>query len=540
MARRKDDLAAAHRAQIERLIAGAASVAATAQQNAHLANEHAARARKAADRAEEYKKQAQASAAEAKKYADQAKKSAERAEASARQAAESAKQARAAEASAHDAARRAEASAARAEASAAWARSSADEAWTAANNARSSAIQAGKDSEAADKASTEAKEIALKKQREEEARSREEAARKARAEFQKMKEDAAAELGEEGDDFSWQDGLHLFLDGVGSTNIPFVANAANAGNCVWYGAEGEAVDAAASCIGIAPGGGVANGAKAAKGGKKLWKFLKTKFSGKKPKSIGVRGCNSFTPETPVVMADGTTKPIRAVAVGDRVLATDPVTGRTEAQPVENVITGNGLKHLTTLTVDTDGEAGDAIGTVTATAGHPVWTQDLKAWTKAGEVKPGALLRTSAGTWVRVTATQQWTASAQVFNLTVRDLHTYYVRAGGASVLVHNTGAMCELAAKIDLPNIKMTNTVAGHLREWGSNMRMSRAYMNAPRLTAQEIMAAGKPMADPRGVPNAVAWEVPGAHGGKLGKWELVIDTSTNTIIHFLYKGNKG
>ncbi len=38
--------------------------------------------------------------------------------------------------------------------------------------------------------------------------------------------------------------------------------------------------------------------------------------------------NSFTPDTRVVMADGSTKPIGSIALGDRVLASDPVTGAT--------------------------------------------------------------------------------------------------------------------------------------------------------------------------------------------------------------------
>ncbi|MFI8940358.1 polymorphic toxin-type HINT domain-containing protein [Streptomyces syringium] len=151
----------------------------------------------------------------------------------------------------------------------------------------------------------------------------------------------------------------------------------------------------------------------------------------------VPGCNSFTPETPVVMADGSTKPIRNVRIGDKVLAGDPVGGRTEAKPVEDVITGDGSKHLVELTVDTDGDKGGATGTITATDAHPFWLQDQHAWVKARDIAPGAMLRTSAGTSVQVTAVRAWTAPQQVFNLTVSDLHTYYTRAGAAPVLVHN-------------------------------------------------------------------------------------------------------
>jgi hypothetical protein len=49
--------------------------------------------------------------------------------------------------------------------------------------------------------------------------------------------------------------------------------------------------------------------------------------------------NSFTPETAVVMADGTTRPIEDIQVGQRVLATDPATGQTAARPVIALIAG---------------------------------------------------------------------------------------------------------------------------------------------------------------------------------------------------------
>jgi hypothetical protein len=47
------------------------------------------------------------------------------------------------------------------------------------------------------------------------------------------------------------------------------------------------------------------------------------------------------------------------------------------------------------------------------------------------------LRTSAGTWIQVADVQRWTTPQQVYNLTVADMHTYYVGVGGVSVLVHN-------------------------------------------------------------------------------------------------------
>jgi Hom_end-associated Hint len=54
--------------------------------------------------------------------------------------------------------------------------------------------------------------------------------------------------------------------------------------------------------------------------------------------------NSFTPETHVLMADGSSKEIEDVVVGNKVLATDPETGRTEAREVVALIAGEGEKQ----------------------------------------------------------------------------------------------------------------------------------------------------------------------------------------------------
>jgi hypothetical protein len=95
--------------------------------------------------------------------------------------------------------------------------------------------------------------------------------------------------------------------------------------------------------------------------------------------------------------------------------------------------------LVDVTVDTDGDAGDAIGTVTATANHPFWLPSRRAWVDAGRLHRGQWLRTSAGTWVQVIAVKRRAAHATVHNLTVAGHHTFHVKAGAVAVLVHNCG-----------------------------------------------------------------------------------------------------
>ncbi|GAQ74628.1 endo-1,4-beta-xylanase A precursor [Streptomyces turgidiscabies] len=171
-------------------------------------------------------------------------------------------------------------------------------------------------------------------------------------------------------------------------------------------------------------------------------------SGGSGRTDGGGGCNSFVPGTKVLMADGSTKPIEQVRTGDKIVATDPKTGETRTETVTAEIKGQGLKHLVKVTIDTDGEKGTKTAQVTATDGHPFWVPELGEWIAATDLKSGQWLQTSAGTYVQIAAIQRWTAQqATVHNLTVGDLHTFYVVAAGTSVLNHNTsGEACEVWA----------------------------------------------------------------------------------------------
>lgn len=143
--------------------------------------------------------------------------------------------------------------------------------------------------------------------------------------------------------------------------------------------------------------------------------------------------NSFLPDTPVVLADGSARPIGEITPGTRVRALDPVTGRVTDEPVLARITGSGAKSLDRLTVAADG----AGVTVTATTNHPFWDQDRRGWVDAGDLRVGDHLATDDGRAATVAATAPYPATLTVDNLTVADVHTYYVRVGGVDVLVHN-------------------------------------------------------------------------------------------------------
>ncbi|MFD8970685.1 RHS repeat-associated core domain-containing protein [Streptomyces sp. NPDC059568] len=145
------------------------------------------------------------------------------------------------------------------------------------------------------------------------------------------------------------------------------------------------------------------------------------------------GCNSFTPDTPVLMADGTHKAIKDIRIGDKVLATDPETGESGPREVTALIEGTGDKTLVDITID----SATGPGKLTATDGHPFWVPALREWVEAAKLQPGQWLQTSTGTWTQITAVTHRTQKATVNNLTVDDLHTYYVLAGQTPALVHN-------------------------------------------------------------------------------------------------------
>ncbi|MEU2154585.1 Hint domain-containing protein [Streptomyces sp. NPDC019396] len=145
--------------------------------------------------------------------------------------------------------------------------------------------------------------------------------------------------------------------------------------------------------------------------------------------------HSFPPGTRVLLADGTHRAIEEIRVGDLVTATDPKRGHTAARPVLNTITTEGDKDFTRLTVTTDRGA----ATVTATDNHPFWLPGDQRWKDAKDLRPGDGLRRPDGTTLPVSGIHEQHGRRRTHDLTVGGFHTYYVLAGPAPVLVHNSG-----------------------------------------------------------------------------------------------------
>ncbi|MFF1691685.1 MULTISPECIES: RHS repeat-associated core domain-containing protein [unclassified Streptomyces] len=157
------------------------------------------------------------------------------------------------------------------------------------------------------------------------------------------------------------------------------------------------------------------------------------------------GCavHSFVPNTGVRLADGTSKPISKIKAGDTVLATDPQTGVTAPEKVQNVIVTTTDKDFTTLTLDTAPTRGPPqhkttdVQTLTTTWHHPFWDATHHRWTDAHNLAPGTKLRQPDGTTVVIRGVRNFHQHSTTYDLTVGTLHTYYVLAGATPVLVHN-------------------------------------------------------------------------------------------------------
>ena len=219
-------------------------------------------------------------------------------------------------------------------------------------------------------------------------------------------------------------------------------------NCVTKGDMEACAWAVATVAGVALGGAGAGLVRAAKAGRMASKaakyaddIAKAAREGRRcgrdgRDGHGVRRCGGRTGRGQQLLArhrssDGRRLPQtdRTSRGGRRGQSHRPDDRQDLYSEVTDTIKGEGLKKLVTLTVDTDGDKGDATDTITATDGHPFWVASLDKWLKAGELKPGQWLRTGSGSWVQVDAVQAWTQPASVYNLTVDTAHTYFVGVG---------------------------------------------------------------------------------------------------------------
>jgi RHS repeat-associated protein len=153
-------------------------------------------------------------------------------------------------------------------------------------------------------------------------------------------------------------------------------------------------------------------------------------------SVGTGCKDSFSPDTPVLMADGSAKPIRDVKIGDHVATTDPKVGGVTT----SVVTRYYIHEDTKLT-DVSVRTGHTVSTIHTTQDHLFYDDTRHAWVNAADLSAGDHLHAPTATQSAavVLATRSFVGHADRRNLTVATTHTYYVVAGDTPVLVHNCG-----------------------------------------------------------------------------------------------------
>ncbi|GIJ44113.1 hypothetical protein Val02_09990 [Virgisporangium aliadipatigenens] len=200
--------------------------------------------------------------------------------------------------------------------------------------------------------------------------------------------------------------------------------------------------------------------------------------GSSPGCSGKR-VHSFDPDTPVVMADGSSKRIADVEVNDLVASTDPESGLSGARAVTALHRNEDteLTDLTVLVTDEDGGA-KSVTVLKTTQHHPFWDATDGRWVDAGDFEPGHTLYTSEGGRAVVLERRSFVGQEEMRDLTVDDIHTYYVIAGNDPVLVHNCGgsrprhdATCTCAEN---------GTITGYHPQAGDTVVLGRAEVGVP------------------------------------------------------------
>ena len=181
-------------------------------------------------------------------------------------------------------------------------------------------------------------------------------------------------------------------------------------------------------------GGTSSAAKPSGGGKAPSKDSPA------PASCPVGGKKSFSGGTNVLMGDRSVKPIKNVKPGDKVLAADPKSGKQGPRTV----TRTWVHQDTLVTFSVGGKA------LTTTEDHPFWNVTDEQWQDAQDFDFGDTVLTADGFQI---PTSGFGAGSSIvdsaYNLTVDDLHTYYVLAGEIPILVHN----CDVVSIYRTPKV---------------------------------------------------------------------------------------
>jgi large repetitive protein len=234
-------------------------------------------------------------------------------------------------------------------------------------------------------------------------------------------------------------------------------------------------------------------------------------------------CHSFTGNTAVLLANGTSKLIDQVKVGDKIKNSVPGQAGTQVNTVTRVIVTKtdhdfvdvtiaprshnkataarpsarssrarkalagvaaavvaavGVTSVVTVSGATPASAAlpSTSGTLTTTFHHPFYDQTQAAFVEADHLRVDDVLQTDSGTAV-ITGLRLYHTTQTTYDLTIGALHTYYVVTGGTPILVHNCDA--NLGTQVDHldPDDDLVNAV--HNRRLSEGDKSTKNYASA-------------------------------------------------------------
>ncbi|WP_285751747.1 RHS repeat-associated core domain-containing protein [Lentzea sp. NBRC 105346] len=223
--------------------------------------------------------------------------------------------------------------------------------------------------------------------------------------------------------YSTPEKVHFIFDALGM--LPWVGEGFDAINCFAYGIGGDSENASMSCAAAVPGLGQAVTA---------YKWVQHSDEIVDIFKAGGKCFNSFSGDTLVLMADGSTERIDEIKVGDKIANSQPESDKIESHEVLIVHVTEADKEYVDLTIATP----DGPKTITATAHHPFYNATTHTWVDANVLVAGQELNTPGNGRVAILAARHYAATLRTYNLTIDAVHTYYVLAGNTPALVHNS------------------------------------------------------------------------------------------------------
>ncbi|MBT2381730.1 hypothetical protein J7E90_31700 [Streptomyces sp. ISL-111] len=163
-------------------------------------------------------------------------------------------------------------------------------------------------------------------------------------------------------------------------------------------------------------------------------------------------------------------------------STDPLSGESGPRRVTATIYTPDDREFTGITLK--GTRGKTV--LEATNHHPFWTPETQSWTNAGQLKAGDALRVADGTLAEIANVRRWKKVQPTYNLTVDDLHTYYVLASEKPVLVHNSS--CTTVTSV----INQDSLLTKAAQQSGKNQQVQRDFDHLFKQLSQGNMNPGK------------------------------------------------